>query len=187
MNLYELDEFSIWTGNIEEVSDKAPIPNGWTIIEPPEVPEGLMAQLRGMNWVLIEEIPESDLLRKQYEENQELIKDIIQYRKNYENGVVVIDEVAFSGSHEERQLIYEAVQFAREAGVTMFPVWKDFNGKYHYNVTLGFIEDALMTVAMRRSFLITKESELVSHVMDGTFESNMFEEFNFEIPEVSEE
>lgn len=64
MILYQLDKHAIWTGETQTVSDKAPIPRGWTHHAPPDVPAGQMAQRRGDAWVLIDTVPQGDLQRE---------------------------------------------------------------------------------------------------------------------------
>ncbi|WP_322528995.1 hypothetical protein R5R73_04975 [Salinicola sp. LHM] len=61
--IYELGDNSIWTGRSRTLEKGEGRPRNWTTREPPVVPDGQMAQLRGHVWVLIESVPESDHIR----------------------------------------------------------------------------------------------------------------------------
>jgi len=69
--LYELNKYGIWTGVSIDESERDPSKR-YTDIEPPsEIPSGSLAQLRYKNWVIVDEIPASDLARERsFKENE---------------------------------------------------------------------------------------------------------------------
>lgn len=84
--VYELDKYNIWTGNSFVTDDRRACPPGFTNIAPPEIiPTGQMAQLRHRTWVLIEEIPESDIerVREDLAERMREIRDLMISRMRW--------------------------------------------------------------------------------------------------------
>lgn len=62
MRVYKLVGGSYWGGEFQHVPDNAPIPSGWTSVEPPNpVPEGMYAVLNGEMQFELTSVPPSSI------------------------------------------------------------------------------------------------------------------------------
>jgi hypothetical protein len=102
------------------------------------------------------------------EKRQSLLRKLEQARKDEEDKGVVVNGVRYSGDPSNRQALREAVQFAREAEVEVFPRWKDSDGSFHQDHPLADVEQALMAIAARRGALIALEGQYSAQVQDGS-------------------
>ena len=57
MKLYGYSNQGMFTGEILDVSDKAPIPKNYTYSQLPEIPEGKFAQFDRWEWRIIDDMP----------------------------------------------------------------------------------------------------------------------------------
>ena len=101
------------------------------------------------------------------ERRQSLLRELEQKRKGEEAEGVVINGVRYAGDPSNRQALLEVVQFAREAGITEFPSWKDSDGSFRQGHPLTEVEQALMQIATRRGALIALESGYAAQILAG--------------------
>lgn len=61
---YVTDQHGIYTGESFRFTTRRGRKPNWVTTEPPEIPDGKMAQWRGHVWVLVDQVPPSDLVRE---------------------------------------------------------------------------------------------------------------------------
>ena len=88
-------------------------------------------------------------------------------RKQQEDIGVTIDQVRYSGSQVNRQLLNEAIQFATTNNITVFPIWKDSDNVYHPDHPVTAVQDALNAIGIRRSHLIGVEATYAAQISAG--------------------
>lgn len=145
--VYKLDEYNIWRGESFVTDDKRACPPGFTNIDPPEdIPEGMYAQLRHQTWVLIEEIPESDIERvkniraKRMREIRDLMISRMRWRIERHQ-----DEIALGREPtEEIAPILEYVQELRDItlqeGFPFAVIWPFFNEEEQNVIEIELLE-----------------------------------------------
>lgn len=101
------------------------------------------------------------------ENKQQLIKAIGNERKNQEELGITYNDIRYAGSPDNRQTIAEAIQFANDSGVTVFPSWKDSDNKFHTNLPVVDVENAYRLIGQNRTALIAKEAEYIKLVNEG--------------------
>ena len=107
------------------------------------------------------------LLNAEQKIQEAQIEGITQRRKKAESEGVIYNGVRYSGSAENRQALFEALQAAEKHGWTEFVKWKDSDGNYHSNHPVSDVEGALDLICSRRSGLIEKEGIYTQKVIDG--------------------
>lgn len=97
----------------------------------------------------------------------QLVASVEQQRKAAEREGVTINGVRYAGDESNRQALSEAVQFATDAGDTVFAGWKDSDGGFHEDHPVQDVRDAYRAIGARRSALIAQEGQYVAQVMAG--------------------
>lgn len=105
------------------------------------------------------------------EKRQALIREVNQQRKAAEAKGIRYNGVRYAGSPEDRQALAEAIDFARDAGLTSFTAWKDSDGRYHSNHPLSDVEDAYRLLGQNRMRLIQLEGQFHAQVGQGILTS----------------
>lgn len=100
-----------------------------------------------------------------------LVSELEALRKDAESDGVTVNGIRYAGNPGNRAALLEVLQFARESGVTTLTAWKDSDGQFHLNHPLSDVEQALLSIANRRSALIALEGQYAAQVVDGTLTS----------------
>ena len=102
---------------------------------------------------------------------QSLINQLERIRKEKEHEGVIINNVRYSGSQNNRVALNEALQHAEKATLTSFSRWKDSDGEFHLDHPVSDIEQALDAIALKRSSLINLEGQYKEDILDGKITS----------------
>lgn len=107
---------------------------------------------------------EAGMARYQHDQVEPAIR---AQRKRAEDSGVVHNGIRYAGDAANRQTLQEALMYAEDANVTVFPAWKDSDGQHHADVPVADVEAALRKIGQRRNALITLEAQYIAQAAAG--------------------
>jgi hypothetical protein len=135
------------------IATNEPMPEGYTNTKP-----DIFDLWNGSVWVL-------DATSTEFKNG--LVSQIKEGRKQAESNGISLNAVRYAGSPSDRQALSEAIEFAKDAGATVFPSWKDSDNNFISNHPVADVEQAYRKVGQNRMRLISTEAALVFEVLNG--------------------